>query len=164
MQMLFSFRFNGIELTWMILCTPIHFLWYISQDCTDTGQTSSSQVNSEPGRRPRRRWSHRVGLMVKSMLDLRQLEAFSHRKNHQERQSSSSLQEPVVYMIPQGVYEKRHSEQNCFCGSKFHCFIGPYVFFLCSSRWRRGPGDISLGHTLVGCPRIHPRALGAIME
>uniref|UniRef100_A0A3P8UIG2 Mitogen-activated protein kinase-binding protein 1-like n=1 Tax=Cynoglossus semilaevis TaxID=244447 RepID=A0A3P8UIG2_CYNSE len=63
---------------------------------SDEGQNwQLTKVNSEPGRRPRRRWSHRVGLMVKSMLDLRQLEAFSHRKNHQERQSSSSLQEPV---------------------------------------------------------------------
>ena len=64
-----------------------------------------SQVTPDSAKRPRRRWSHRMGsleLMVKSMLDLRQLETFAHKKNSnspphdRERQSTSSLQEPMV--------------------------------------------------------------------
>ncbi|KAM6915111.1 mitogen-activated protein kinase-binding protein 1-like [Xenentodon cancila] len=63
-----------------------------------------SQVVPDPAKRPRRRWSRRIGsleLMVKSMLDLRQLETFSHKKgpgfpsHDRERQSTSSLHEPV---------------------------------------------------------------------
>lgn len=43
-------------------------------------------------------------VMVKSMMDLRQLETFAHKKNpscpphDRERQSTSSLQEPQVRM------------------------------------------------------------------
>lgn len=51
-------------------------------------------VTPDPSKRPRRRWSRRIGsleVMVKSMLDLRQLETFSHNKNgsshNKERQS-----------------------------------------------------------------------------
>ncbi|XP_035990087.1 mitogen-activated protein kinase-binding protein 1 [Fundulus heteroclitus] len=61
-----------------------------------------NQVLPDPTKRPRRRWSRRIGsleLMVKSMLDLRQLETFGQKKNlncaphERERQSSSSLHE-----------------------------------------------------------------------
>ncbi|XP_047429397.1 mitogen-activated protein kinase-binding protein 1-like [Mugil cephalus] len=63
-----------------------------------------NQVIPDPSKRPRRRWSHRMGsleLMVKSMLDLRQLETFSNKKNpngpshDRERWSTSNLQEPT---------------------------------------------------------------------
>lgn len=66
-----------------------------------------SPVSPDSTKRPRRRWSHRMGsleLMVKSMLDLRQLETFAHKKKpncltyDRERQSASSLQEPMVCM------------------------------------------------------------------
>ncbi|CAK6962647.1 mitogen-activated protein kinase-binding protein 1-like [Scomber scombrus] len=74
---------------------------------TNTSFDSSHVVSPnspDSNKRPRRRWSHRMGsleLMVKSMLDLRQLETFAHKKNpncspyDRERQSASSLQEPV---------------------------------------------------------------------
>ncbi|XP_051265541.1 mitogen-activated protein kinase-binding protein 1-like isoform X3 [Dicentrarchus labrax] len=64
-----------------------------------------SQVTPDSSKRPRRRWSHRMGsleVMVKSMLDLRQLETFAHKKNStcpphdRERQSTSSLHEPML--------------------------------------------------------------------
>lgn len=52
-------------------------------------------ITPDPSKRPRRRWSRRIGsleVMVKSMLDLRQLETFSHKKNgsshDKERQSA----------------------------------------------------------------------------
>lgn len=73
-----------------------------------------SQVTPDSAKRPRRRWSHRMGsleLMVKSMLDLRQLETFAHKRNpncppyDRERQSMSSLQEPMVCM--DGYMSKR---------------------------------------------------------
>nr|XP_043904300.1 mitogen-activated protein kinase-binding protein 1 isoform X2 [Solea senegalensis] len=57
------------------------------------------QVIPDTARRPRRRWSHRMGsLKIKSMLDLRQLETFAHKNNpphdrQTQRPSSSSLQE-----------------------------------------------------------------------
>lgn len=54
-------------------------------------------VTPDPSKRPRRRWSRRMGsleVMVKSMLDLRQLETFAHKKNgsfnEKERQSTPS--------------------------------------------------------------------------
>ncbi|KAM4633751.1 mitogen-activated protein kinase-binding protein 1-like [Polymixia lowei] len=79
---------------------------------SDEGQDWESTkvgVVSNPGtpdtiKRPRRRWSHRMGsleVMVKSMLDLRQLETFSHKKSPLSRAhdrdtgSTSSLQEPM---------------------------------------------------------------------
>nr|XP_019947162.1 PREDICTED: mitogen-activated protein kinase-binding protein 1 [Paralichthys olivaceus] len=72
-----------------------------------------NQAAPDPAKRPRRRWSHRMGtleLMVKSMLDLRQLESFSHKKSpHEtERQSTSSLQEPMVCMHQLEERSKRH--------------------------------------------------------
>ncbi|XP_071334910.1 mitogen-activated protein kinase-binding protein 1-like isoform X2 [Trachinotus anak] len=74
------------------------------QDWELTKHGVISQVTPDSAKRPRRRWSHRMGsleLMVKSMLDLRQLETFAHKKNpncpphDRERQSTSSLQEPT---------------------------------------------------------------------
>ncbi|XP_056261506.1 mitogen-activated protein kinase-binding protein 1-like isoform X2 [Seriola aureovittata] len=74
------------------------------QDWELTKHGVISQVTPDSAKRPRRRWSHRMGsleLMVKSMLDLRQLETFAHKKNpncpphDRERQSTSSLQEPM---------------------------------------------------------------------
>ncbi|XP_029984207.1 mitogen-activated protein kinase-binding protein 1-like isoform X2 [Sphaeramia orbicularis] len=73
------------------------------QDWELTKNGIVSQVTPDPSKRPRRRWSHRMGtmeLMVKSMLDLRQLETFGHKKSpnrpphDKERWSMSSLQEP----------------------------------------------------------------------
>ncbi|XP_054871641.1 mitogen-activated protein kinase-binding protein 1-like isoform X2 [Amphiprion ocellaris] len=73
------------------------------QDWEPTKPGSVSQVVPDPSKRPRRRWSHRMGsleLMVKSMLDLRQLETFAHKKSpscpshDRERVSTSSLEEP----------------------------------------------------------------------
>ncbi|KAM8832217.1 mitogen-activated protein kinase-binding protein 1-like isoform 2-T2 [Spinachia spinachia] len=61
-----------------------------------TKHASASQDPPDSSKRPRRRWSHRMGpleLMVKSMLDLRQLETFAPKKGRRERQSTSSLQE-----------------------------------------------------------------------
>ncbi|XP_038582055.1 mitogen-activated protein kinase-binding protein 1-like isoform X2 [Micropterus salmoides] len=70
-------------------------------ECTKHGVVG--QVAPDSSKRPRRRWSHRMGsleVMVKSMLDLRQLETFAHKKNSpshdRERQSTSSLQEPML--------------------------------------------------------------------
>ncbi|KAK2856450.1 hypothetical protein Q5P01_005185 [Channa striata] len=63
-----------------------------------------SQVTPDSAKRPRRRWSHRMGsleLKVKSLLDLRQLETFGQQKHSKcpphgtERQSTFSLQEPM---------------------------------------------------------------------
>ncbi|TWW69079.1 mitogen-activated protein kinase-binding protein 1-like [Takifugu flavidus] len=79
-----------------------------SQGEEDTGGSDEGQdwelakhgachVTSDPSKRPRRRWSRRMGsleVMVKSMLDLRQLETFAHKKNgssnEKERQSTPS--------------------------------------------------------------------------
>ncbi|XP_030260499.1 mitogen-activated protein kinase-binding protein 1-like [Sparus aurata] len=72
------------------------------------------QVTPDSSKRPRRRWSHRMGsleVMVKSMMDLRQLETFAHKKNpscpphDRERQSTSSLQEPQLQLEERA---KRH--------------------------------------------------------
>ncbi|XP_040920240.1 mitogen-activated protein kinase-binding protein 1-like [Toxotes jaculatrix] len=84
------------------------------QDWELTKHGVISQVSPDSAKRPRRRWSHRMGsleLMVKSMLDLRQLETFAHKKNpncpphDRERQSTSSLQEPVQHLEERA---KRH--------------------------------------------------------
>ncbi|XP_041832683.1 mitogen-activated protein kinase-binding protein 1-like [Melanotaenia boesemani] len=81
--------------------------------CSDEGQDwelrkhGAVSLVPDPTKRPRRRWSHRMGsleLMVKSMLDLRQLETFGHKKNSncssfdRERQSTISLHEPVQHL------------------------------------------------------------------
>ncbi|KAL6095585.1 mapkbp1 [Pungitius sinensis] len=62
-----------------------------------TKHASVSQDPPDSSKRPRRRWSHRIGpleLMVKSMLDLRQLETFAPMKSPREGQSTSSLPRP----------------------------------------------------------------------
>ncbi|XP_078130727.1 mitogen-activated protein kinase-binding protein 1-like [Sander vitreus] len=75
------------------------------QDWKLTKHGVVSQVTPDSSKRPRRRWSHRMGsleLKVKSMLDLRQLETFAPKKNpscsphDRERWSTSCLQEPVL--------------------------------------------------------------------
>lgn len=75
------------------------------------------QVTPDSAKRPRRRWSHRMGsleLIVKSMMDLRQLETFAHKKNpncppyDRERQSMSSLQDPMVCMDGYTVKTERN--------------------------------------------------------
>ncbi|XP_070705443.1 mitogen-activated protein kinase-binding protein 1-like [Pempheris klunzingeri] len=75
------------------------------QDWELTKHGAISQATPESSKRPRRRWSHRMGsleLMVKSMLDLRQLESFGHKRNpnypphEEERLSTPSLQEPLL--------------------------------------------------------------------
>ncbi|XP_043961955.1 mitogen-activated protein kinase-binding protein 1-like isoform X3 [Gambusia affinis] len=62
-----------------------------------------SQVLPDPTKRPRRRWSHRIGsleLMVKSMLDLRQLETFGPKKNlNGPTQSISGLHDPEEQQV-----------------------------------------------------------------
>ncbi|TNN41782.1 Mitogen-activated protein kinase-binding protein 1 [Liparis tanakae] len=64
-----------------------------------------AQDPPDSSKRPRRRWSHRMGsleLMVKSMLDLRQLETFGPKRKpngsprDRERRSTISLHEPAV--------------------------------------------------------------------
>uniref|UniRef100_G3PG79 Mitogen-activated protein kinase binding protein 1 n=1 Tax=Gasterosteus aculeatus TaxID=69293 RepID=G3PG79_GASAC len=63
---------------------------------TRSHRASVTQDPPDSSKRPRRRWSHRMApleLMVKSMLDLRQLETFAPKKRPRERQSTSSLQE-----------------------------------------------------------------------
>ncbi|KAM7395686.1 hypothetical protein PAMA_007112 [Pampus argenteus] len=84
------------------------------QDWELTKHGVVSQVTPDSAKRPRRRWSHRMGsleLMVKSMLDLRQLETFANKKNPDcpsygiERQSVSSLQEPMEQLEDKA---KRH--------------------------------------------------------
>ncbi|XP_068433202.1 mitogen-activated protein kinase-binding protein 1-like [Clinocottus analis] len=79
-----------------------------SDEGQDWEPTKRAAVSLEPpdsSKRPRRRWSHRMGsleLMVKSMLDLRQLETFAPRKkpncppHDRERWSTSSLHEPEL--------------------------------------------------------------------
>uniref|UniRef100_UPI0037E78C83 mitogen-activated protein kinase-binding protein 1-like n=1 Tax=Semicossyphus pulcher TaxID=241346 RepID=UPI0037E78C83 len=75
------------------------------QDWELTKHGDVSQATPNPSKRPRRRWSNRMGsleVMVKSMLDLRQLDSFANKKNpngprhDRERQSTSSLQEPEL--------------------------------------------------------------------
>ncbi|XP_067429482.1 mitogen-activated protein kinase-binding protein 1-like isoform X2 [Thunnus thynnus] len=74
------------------------------QDWELTKRGVVGQITPDSAKRPRRRWSHRMGsleLIVKSMMDLRQLETFAHKKNpncppyDRERQSMSSLQDPM---------------------------------------------------------------------
>ncbi|XP_028295343.1 mitogen-activated protein kinase-binding protein 1-like isoform X2 [Gouania willdenowi] len=67
---------------------------------SDEGQQwKMTKVSSDCSKRPRRRWSHRMGsleLMVKSMLDLRQLDTSVSKKDlHDVRGTSSSLQDPL---------------------------------------------------------------------
>ncbi|KAI4801648.1 hypothetical protein KUCAC02_019528 [Chaenocephalus aceratus] len=98
---------------------------YSSSDKKDSGgsdegqdwelmkQEVVSQVTPEPSQRPRRRWSQRIcalELKVKSMLDLRHLESFSHKKDPNcspdgERGNTSSLQEPMLQLEERA---KRH--------------------------------------------------------
>ncbi|XP_013885738.1 mitogen-activated protein kinase-binding protein 1 [Austrofundulus limnaeus] len=61
-----------------------------------------TQVGPDATKRPRRCWSRRMGsleVMIRSMLDLRQLETFGHKRNlspsTDDKQSVSSLQETV---------------------------------------------------------------------
>ncbi|XP_053744246.1 mitogen-activated protein kinase-binding protein 1-like [Synchiropus splendidus] len=71
--------------------------------CSDEGHEwelpKHKTVTPETTRRPRRQWSHRIGsmeLVVKSMLDLRQLETFAHEKQpprDRETLSTFNLQE-----------------------------------------------------------------------
>nr|XP_057912933.1 mitogen-activated protein kinase-binding protein 1-like isoform X2 [Doryrhamphus excisus] len=67
-------------------------------------------------RRPRRRWSRRMGsleLMVKSMLDLRQLETFAPSKHADphaggaDRHSTSCLQEPTQHLEERAKHRHR---------------------------------------------------------
>uniref|UniRef100_UPI003AAF42A3 mitogen-activated protein kinase-binding protein 1-like n=1 Tax=Centroberyx gerrardi TaxID=166262 RepID=UPI003AAF42A3 len=85
-----------------------------------TKHGGNSPATPDSIRRPRRRWSHRMGsleLMVKSMLDLRQLETFSHMKipqtrpHDRDRRSTSSLQEPTVCRLEERP-KKRRPWQN----------------------------------------------------
>lgn len=70
------------------------FHWHLVRSLFKHG---ACHVTPDPSKRPRRRWSRRMGsleVMVKSMLDLRQLETFAHKKNgssnEKERQSTPS--------------------------------------------------------------------------
>ncbi|XP_047242986.1 mitogen-activated protein kinase-binding protein 1-like [Girardinichthys multiradiatus] len=82
------------------------------EDWEERKHGAVSHVISDPTKQPRRRWSRRIGsleLMVKSMLDLRQLETFGQKKtpncptHEREKQSSSSLQDP----------EEQQLEERC---------------------------------------------------
>ncbi|XP_029281921.1 LOW QUALITY PROTEIN: mitogen-activated protein kinase-binding protein 1-like [Cottoperca gobio] len=75
-----------------------------------------NQVTPDSSRRPRRRWSHRLGtqeLKVKSMLDLRQLETFGPKKNpncpphDRDRRSTSSQQEPNLQLEERAKRSRR---------------------------------------------------------
>ncbi|XP_056150161.1 mitogen-activated protein kinase-binding protein 1-like [Lampris incognitus] len=71
-----------------------------SQEWKPTKVGGSNPITPDTTKRPRRRWSHRMGsleLMVKSMLDLRQLDT-SHKKglHNKDVGSTSSLQEPLL--------------------------------------------------------------------
>ncbi|XP_061757032.1 mitogen-activated protein kinase-binding protein 1-like isoform X3 [Nerophis ophidion] len=75
--------------------------WELTKPAVTTPSTSG---------RPRRRWSHRMGsleLMVKSMLDLRQLETFAPNKSadsnthDRDRRSMSSLHESMQHFEEQ---------------------------------------------------------------
>lgn len=105
--------------------------------------------------------------MVKSMLDLRQLETFAHKKtpnfppHDRERQSTSSLQEPMVCMDLCLRDNKR--DLSCMNPCVWNCSaMSPIIF--CSCSWRREPRGIGPGRTLTGCPRTRPRASGGLME
>ncbi|XP_054900420.1 mitogen-activated protein kinase-binding protein 1-like [Poeciliopsis prolifica] len=73
------------------------------QDWEQRKHGAVSQVLPDPTKRPRRRWSRRIGsleLMVKSMLDLRQLETFGQKKNlNCPTQSISSLHDPKEQQV-----------------------------------------------------------------
>ncbi|XP_017157686.1 mitogen-activated protein kinase-binding protein 1-like isoform X2 [Poecilia reticulata] len=73
------------------------------QDWEQRKHGAVSQVLPDPTKRPRRRWSRRIGsleLMVKSMLDLRQLETFGQKKNlNFPTQSISSLHDPEEQQV-----------------------------------------------------------------
>uniref|UniRef100_A0A6Q2XI13 Mitogen-activated protein kinase binding protein 1 n=1 Tax=Esox lucius TaxID=8010 RepID=A0A6Q2XI13_ESOLU len=90
-------------------CDPEQITVHSSSESShdeDTGADQSSPITPDQSRRPRRRWSCKMGsleLMVKSMLDLRQLEAFSitgpsqkkgtdSRQRERDTGSTSSLQ------------------------------------------------------------------------
>ncbi|XP_068564393.1 mitogen-activated protein kinase-binding protein 1-like [Cebidichthys violaceus] len=84
------------------------------QEWEPTKHGAVSQDPPDSSKRPRRRWSHRMGsleLMVKSMLDLRQLETFAPKKNpncsphDRERRSTSNLHEPSLQLEERA---KRH--------------------------------------------------------
>ncbi|XP_049446421.1 mitogen-activated protein kinase-binding protein 1-like isoform X1 [Epinephelus fuscoguttatus] len=82
------------------------------QDWELTKHGVVSQVTPDSSKRPRRRWSHRMGsveLMVKSMLDLRHLETFAPKNNcpphDKERRTTSSVQEPMLQLEERA---KRH--------------------------------------------------------
>lgn len=105
--------------------------------------------------------------MVKSMLDLRQLETFAHKKtpnfppHDRERQSTSSLQEPMVCMDL--CLRDRKRDLSCMNPCVYNCSaMSPIIF--CSCSWRREPRGIGPGRTLTGCPRTRPRASGGLME
>lgn len=106
-------------------------------------------------------------VMVKSMLDLRQLETFGHKKNPNcpphdgERQSTPSIQEPMVGMDLCLRERKRDlSMDPCGC----NCTAKSPMLIFCSCSWRREPRGIGPGHTLTGCPHTRPRASGGPME
>ncbi|XP_068198768.1 mitogen-activated protein kinase-binding protein 1-like isoform X2 [Antennarius striatus] len=75
------------------------------QDWEPLKHQALGQVSPDSFKRPRRRWSRRMSsleVMVKSMLDLRQLEMYSQKRNSNFRchdrqlQSTSSLQESML--------------------------------------------------------------------
>ncbi|CAJ1077415.1 mitogen-activated protein kinase-binding protein 1-like isoform X2 [Xyrichtys novacula] len=89
------------------------------QSWTPTKHVDPGQVTPNPTKRPRRRWSNRMGsleVMVKSMLDLRQLDSFSHKKNpnclrhDRERQSTTSLQESELEERAKRLWPWPHSD------------------------------------------------------
>lgn len=96
------------------------------------GGPSTIQAAPESSRRPRRRWSPCMGsldVMVKSMMDLRQLETFAPRKSPtgslhgRDRQSTSSLQEATVRVEPtsEPVQKKKTKFAHLWFRSSANC-------------------------------------------
>lgn len=84
-------HWNEVQLLRLFSLTSVRFLF----------KHGACHVTPDPSKRPRRRWSRRMGsleVMVKSMLDLRQLETFAHKKNgssnEKERQSTHKRHQP----------------------------------------------------------------------
>ncbi|XP_068610167.1 mitogen-activated protein kinase-binding protein 1-like [Brachionichthys hirsutus] len=72
------------------------------EDCKPLEQQVAGQFSPDSSKPPRRRWSHRMGsleVMVKSMLDRKQLEIYAQKKistHDRALQSTSSLQDSML--------------------------------------------------------------------
>lgn len=135
-----------------------------------------SQVTPNSAKRPRRRWSHRMcslELMVKSLLDLRQLDSFAQKKNcfphGKDRLSTYSLQEQMVcidiclterkWQLSVFLNKEKLTSASHHLHTNLFCFVFSFFVLCSSSSWkRRELRCIGPGHTVTGCPHTHPRA------